>query len=212
MKHMRIGLLFFAVVAATSLSAVAQVRSNDRGRDWDRDQWRDTGAYRGGTRAFQEGFTEGQRDAQQGRRARSNAGSISLRSHDRQEYQAGYNRGYQDTMAAANSGRYGNGRYGNGGYGNRSGQYPGGYGQPNGQTGQYGTNSWVEQARQIGYQDGINDGSTDRRTGHSFRPTQGDNYKHADRGYNSSYGDKNQYKQFYREGYQNAYPRGYNGR
>ena len=30
-----------------------------------------------------------------------------------------------------------------------------------------------------GYQDGFNDGSRDRATGHSFRPTHDSNYKHA---------------------------------
>ena len=65
-------------------------------------------------------------------------------------------------------------------------------------------------ARQYGYQDGINDGARDRRTGHSNRPTQDGNYKHADRGYNSSYGNKDYYKQAYRQAYENGYQQGYN--
>lgn len=70
----------------------------------------------------------------------------------------------------------------------------------------------MNQAQNIGYQDGLNDGSNDMRTGHSFRPTHDDNYKNADRGYSSSFGDKNQYKQLYRQGYESGYQRGYNGR
>ncbi len=65
-------------------------------------------------------------------------------------------------------------------------------------------------ARQYGYQDGMNDGARDRRTGHSNRPTQDSNYKHADRGYSSSYGNKDYYKQAYRQAYENGYQQGYN--
>src|SRR5438034_5090257 len=82
-----------------------------------------------------------------------------------------------------NRNRHGN--YGNNGNNGNSGYYNRGY----------------QAARQYGYQDGLNDGSNDRRTGHSFRPTQDSNYKHGDRGYSSSYGDKNQYKSEYRQSY-----------
>ena len=63
-------------------------------------------------------------------------------------------------------------------------------------------------AREFGYQDGLNDGRNDRSTGHSFRPTHDSNFKHADRGYYGSM-DKNYYKQLYREAYENGYQRGY---
>jgi flagellar biosynthesis/type III secretory pathway protein FliH len=56
----------------------------------------------------------------------------------------------------------------------------------------------------------LNDGRNDRQSGHSFRPTQDGNYKHADRGYSSGLGDKNQYKQVYRQGYEQGYQQGYN--
>ena len=106
---------------------------------------------------------------------------------DRNAYESGYNQGYQ------NGGRqYGqNDRAGTGQSGNV-------------QYGRYGG-----EAGRIGYQDGMNDGQTDRRTGHSNRPTQGDNYKHASRGYNSSFGSLSQYKAAYRQAYLQAYPQGY---
>lgn len=69
--------------------------------------------------------------------------------------------------------------------------------------------SWQNMAREMGYQDGINDGLKDFRTGHSYRPTQGDNYKSASRGYSSRFGGKDAFKQFYREGYASGYQRGY---
>ncbi|MGZ4814407.1 MAG: hypothetical protein ACXVZV_03300, partial [Terriglobales bacterium] len=62
---------------------------------------------------------------------------------------------------------------------------------------------------QIGYQDGLNDGRSDRMTGHSFRPTQDDNYKNADRGYSSAFGAKQIYKDTYRQGYEQGYQQGY---
>jgi len=64
-------------------------------------------------------------------------------------------------------------------------------------------------ATENGRQDGMNDGMHDRQTGHSFRPTQDSNYKHADRGYTSSFGDKNEFKQVYRQAYEQAYRQGY---
>lgn len=80
---------------------------------------------------------------------------------------------------------------------------------PDGRGGYYGRGGYGN-ARQYGYQDGLNDGRSDRQTGHSFRPTQDSNYKHADRGYSSGLGDKNQYKQTYRQGYEQGYQQGYN--
>jgi hypothetical protein len=62
----------------------------------------------------------------------------------------------------------------------------------------------------MGAQDGMNDGRQDRQSGHSNRPTQGDNYKHALRGYNSSFGGENQYKAMYRQAYVPSYQQGYN--
>lgn len=62
-----------------------------------------------------------------------------------------------------------------------------------------------------GIQDGKMDGQHDRMTGHSYRPTQDDNYRHADRGYSYSMGNKDAYKQQYRNGYMSGYEQGYRG-
>src|SRR5262245_66595295 len=72
-------------------------------------------------------------------------------------------------------------------------------------------NYGTESARRFGFEDGVNDGRRDRYTGHSFRPTHDDNYRHADRGYSSSFGNKYYYKQAYREAYEQGYSQGYNG-
>jgi hypothetical protein len=79
----------------------------------------------------------------------------------------------------------------------------------NNQYGQYGRGNNL--AAQMGSQDGVNDGRTDRRTGHSNRPTKGDNYKSASRGYSSMLGNKDRYKATYRQAYLPAYQEGYSG-
>ncbi len=68
------------------------------------------------------------------------------------------------------------------------------------------------QGYRIGYQDGLNDGRRDFDSRHKFQPEKAGNYKHADRGYNSSFGDKNSYKQVYRNGYLQGYRAGYGNR
>jgi hypothetical protein len=137
--------------------------------------------------AFREGLNQGQSDARHNRRFNPNNNRWRERD-DREAYRSGYERDRDGDWDRdrGNIGRGGSGGYGGGGYGSNA-------------------------ARQYGFQDGINDGSRDRRTGHSNRPTQDSNYKHADRGYNSSFGDKNYYKQSYRQAYESGYQQGYNG-
>ncbi|MGI9100998.1 MAG: hypothetical protein ACR2IF_01015 [Terriglobales bacterium] len=66
-------------------------------------------------------------------------------------------------------------------------------------------------AYQNGFQDGINDGTRDLQSGHSFRATNTDRYEDADSGYNSSLGDKDQYKAMYRQGYAAGYQQAFSG-
>ena len=65
------------------------------------------------------------------------------------------------------------------------------------------------QAHRFGFEDGMHDGAHDRATGHSYRPTHDSNYQHAEHGWNSSAGDKQQYKDQYRAAYEEGYQRGY---
>lgn len=76
-----------------------------------------------------------------------------------------------------------------------------GYGQ--------GSNYYRNMAKQTGYQDGQRDGAHDKQSGHSFRPTQMDNFKNADRGFRDDMGDKDSYKLAYREGYSSGYKNGW---
>ncbi len=68
------------------------------------------------------------------------------------------------------------------------------------------------QAYQQGFQDGRIAGEKDRRGHHSFRPEHDENYRHADRGYNSGYGRKDDYRQQYRSGFTAGYQEGYGRR
>src|SRR5438874_9545883 len=212
MKSLKSLAMMAALIAGSAGLASAQYSPRGDGgyQDQDRDRNHDGNWDRNrnnnndnNSNAYQEGFRQSQWDATHNRRAQGNRGR-SGNSDDQRAYAAGYSRGYN--QAVNNSGSYGNGQYGrNGGYGN------GGYGN-NGSygNGRYG-NSGMQSARQYGYQDGLNDGAHDRQTGHSFRPTQDDNFKNADRGYSSSSGSRDQYKQWYRQAYQSGYQRGYNG-
>jgi hypothetical protein len=152
---------------------------------------------RGERQSYRVGFEQGRSDAASGRSARPNDSRYRDRD-DRDAFRRGYDEGYRsargsdrgrddDRWRNNNGGNYGNGAYGGGGY-----------------------NNSAQAARQNGMRDGMNDGRNDRASGHSFRPTQDDNYKNAP-GYNSSMGSRQQYKDTYRAAYQQAYQQGYNG-
>ena len=129
---------------------------------------------------------------------------------DRQAFRDGFNQGQQDARHNRRfnpeSSRW---RERDDRQAYRSG-YERGFQQTRGGWGRggYGGNG-ASAARQYGYQDGMNDGARDRRTGHSNRPTQDGNYKHADHRYSLSYGNKDYYKQSYRQAYENGYQQGY---
>ena len=192
MRYMKEMLLGAALITGTTTFAAAQtlvpVQWGWGQRDNDDRQ------------AYKDGFNQGQSDARHNRRFNPNNSRWRERD-DRQAYSSGYERGFQQSAGGyrgddrdrdrdRDRGTYGQGGYGVGGYGGSG----------------YGMNA----ARQYGYQDGLNDGSRDRQSGHSDRPTQSSNFKHADRGYNSSFGNKDYYKQAYRDAYENAYQQGYN--
>lgn len=136
-------------------------------------------------RAYKDGFEHGRADAQSGRGRHPGS--------DNRDYRSGYDAGYNSVHDNHGyHGGYPGGSYGNPGHG----PYGGGYG------------NMGQVARDNGFRDGRNDGARDRATGHSFRPTQGDNYKNAP-GYSSRMGDRQQYKDMYRQAYQQAYREGY---
>jgi len=146
--------------------------------------------------AYRQGYQQGQIDARNHRGFHADTNRYR-EGDDRRAYRDGYEAGYRssggrdwdrDRDRDRNSGYNNGGYYGGRGYGNMN-----------------------SIAQQNGYHDGMDDGRKDRMTGHSFRPTQDDNYKNAP-GYRSNMGDRQQYKNIYRQGYQQGYQIGYNGR
>ena len=70
---------------------------------------------------------------------------------------------------------------------------------------------YMQMARERGFQDGMKDGEHDRSGHHSFRPTNSDDYKKADAGYRSDYGDKREYRDLYRQAYEDGYRKAFYG-
>ena len=66
-----------------------------------------------------------------------------------------------------------------------------------------------ESARQQGYSYGMNVGAGDAQRGQSFDPQRSRYWKNATEGYNSSYGNKGQYKQVFRSAFEQGYREGF---
>jgi hypothetical protein len=107
--------------------------------------------------------------------------------------------------------------YGNNGYYDRSGNYPYGsndrygndrYGNryPSSESNRYGTNSV---AYDNGYRDGLEKGREDARDRNSFDPVRHSWYRSGNRGYNSRYGTRDDYKLVYRDGFEAGYQQAY---
>lgn len=70
-------------------------------------------------------------------------------------------------------------------------------------------NYGYENARQQGYSYGLNVGSADAQRGQSYNPQRSRYWKNATDGYNSSYGNKGQYKQVFRDAFEQGYRDGF---
>jgi len=172
--------LFRALLMGAALLGTAGLSF---GQDYHSSRYQD----RDDRRIYQHGYEQGRSDGQNRRRFNSDANRYR-EADDRRAFREGYEAGYDSVrrggFGADHDGD--NDRYGhNGGFGNG-----------------------ISIARQNGFRDGVNDGRKDRATGHSYRPTQDDNYKNAP-GYSSSMGDRQQYKDAYRQAYQQGYQQGY---
>jgi hypothetical protein len=98
-------------------------------------------------------------------------------------------------------------------------QYPGSYGRDrdyrddryrrDDRYGRYGNNNIYQIARQQGYSSGLNTGAADAQRGKSYDPQRSRYWKNATDGYNSSYGNKGQYKQIFRDAFVQGYREGY---
>jgi hypothetical protein len=134
---------------------------------------------------YQQGLNHGQAD-----RTNSQPHQYRLQpndSDDRRAYESGYDQGYQNNRSATLD--------------------------SSGQNSQYAPPSEANGnvATQNGFQDGANDGLQDRQSGHSSRATKHRTYERGNRGYEASFGSKDQFKASYRQAYIQGYEKGYNG-
>jgi hypothetical protein len=88
----------------------------------------------------------------------------------------------------------------------RSSNYPGGTSRfPEARS----TRGYNAVAYDNGYRDGVEKGREDAGDRDSYDPVRHSRYRSADRGYNSRYGTKEQYKLTYRDGFEAGYAEGY---
>jgi hypothetical protein len=133
---------------------------------------------------YQQGLSHGQAD-----RTNSQPHQYRLQpndSGDRRAYESGYDQGFQNNRSA--------------------------YRDSTGLNSQYAPRSEADGnvAIQNGFQDGANDGLQDRQSGHSSRATKHRTYERGNRGYEASFGSKDQFKSSYRQAYIQGYEKGYN--
>ncbi len=70
-------------------------------------------------------------------------------------------------------------------------------------------NNGYQVARQQGYSWGMNTGAADAQRGQSYSPQRSRYWKNATEGYNSYYGNKGQYKQVFRDAFEQGYREGF---
>jgi flagellar biosynthesis/type III secretory pathway protein FliH len=189
-------------------------------------QWRNNSkdaAYRAG---FDRGYWDGLRHGDQDSRRRAGydfrsreykdgergySRSMQHKGDYKKGYRQGYESGYNDGYHGRNSARRGNTRFPE----RYPDRYPGRYPDsryPSGQYPDYGrrvsSQAW-ERGMERGYRDGMEHGRSDFRKRRSFDPNRHDDFRDADDGYKSSYGDKREYQSAYRRGFEDGYRQGY---
>src|SRR5579871_6958748 len=130
--------------------------------------------------------------------------------------------GYEKSMG--NKGRYKDG-YRSGfaaGYDDAFNNRPGRFGEVYGPSlgsadrsaGVYADQGWSAShvASDIGYRDGLAAGQSDYARHRDARPDEQRDYRDADHGYRSNYGDHSVYQQEYRRAFEQGYDDGYSGR
>jgi len=70
-------------------------------------------------------------------------------------------------------------------------------------------NNSYQVARQQGYSYGMSVGAADAQRGQSYSPQRSRYWKNASEGYNSYYGNKGQYKQVFRDAFEQGYREGF---
>jgi len=145
--------------------------------------------------AYQNGFEHGKADAQSRLPSNSQPRDQWTTDDARSAYRQGYTAGYAEGISAATAS-------------NPGAAAGAGTGAAAGTAGAMASPS-SKDAGSYGYQDGLAAGRKDKDNGHSFRPTDSDMYKNADHGWTADLGDKDHYKQLYRQAFASGYQAGY---
>ncbi len=177
--------------------------------------------YHGGALdARQHGYEHGYRDGYHtGREEREARRKFDVNSHDYKEGDRGYEKYMGDKDQYKEGYREGYQVGYPDGYNLRPGQFGAIYGPPNQPpvrgrdplddiyvTRGYGVS---DVAFDIGYRDGVLDGTRDMNSGRGFRPEDQQMYRDADHGYRGVYGDRDAYRSRYRDGYTQGYRDGF---
>jgi len=161
-------------------------------------------------------------------------GRLGNRDIYRQYFQAGFESGYNTAIGVRNTrredgtpcnNRPNNGNYNvnpnynnNPNYGNNNNNYgnnnhPRGLGRDWSRYGNYGNASYQlrETALNAGYNEGRKQGQRDRGRNRWQDPNSFGSYQNATTDYSNRLGDRELYRRYYREGFQNGYADGWNG-
>ncbi len=174
--------------------------------------------YSGSPDAQQQGYEHAYRDgADLGRQDRDAGAGYTLRDKDYLDGARGYQRVFGDKNQYLTGYREGYKAGYDDGYNDRAGRYGQVYGRPTGGTRApargdvYSNRSGgsTDMAFDAGYRGGITSGQQDRERNvrSNYRAT--DVYQRADSGYRASYGDKNQYRLQFQDGFERGYQDGY---
>jgi hypothetical protein len=215
MKRIKAIVLAVAVTVGVSGFALAQDHDHDHDRDHDKNhgqEGRRDAHHDGFVRGYQAGEQAGRSDHGHNRRDMNRINDTDGYSHNmgpQGQYKQGYREGFHEGYERAYRNDQDWGRRGDRDHDGdndrdrdwRRNRNNGGYGQNN------------DVAYRTGYDDGVTVGRQDKQGGHSYRPHDHDqSYGNADHNYSQVGGDKNAYKQRYRQGFDAGYARGYNGR
>ena len=194
--------LFLTIMAAIVLAAPSALASHD-------DKY--LGRQHGYEHGYRDGFQHGREDRERHVAFKFDTDDYKhgdrgydkyMGDHDeyKQGYRSGYQNGYNDAF-----------------YG-RPGRFAEIYGRADSPEVVRYRDSYVVERRSggypdvafdIGYRDGVQAGAKDLQNHDKFDPADHDRYRDGDHDYHDSYGDKEIFKRYYREGYVRGYQDGY---
>jgi len=202
--------LLFGIALMSSMTAQAQ----DSNQDSNNDQWHRRDRNRSDNQ-------DQDRDWRRNRNGKQDRDVNRARSDDRynrdnrQVNNGAYNNGRYNN-GTYNNGRYNNGGYNNGGYNN--GGYTGGgrgrsrYGRNwDGYPNWGGTFDLRQTALNAGYNEGARLGRDDRSRNRYSDYSRSSAYRNGTKDYSSRLGDRELYRRYFREAFQNGYSDGFNG-